>query len=39
MVPVEDQVPLAAKLRVLAARASAKMYMILADANEREFFM
>jgi hypothetical protein len=39
MVPVEDQVPLAAKLSVLAARASTTMYMILADAVERELFM
>jgi len=39
MVPVEDQVPLAAKLSVLAARASATTYMILADANERELFI
>jgi len=39
MVPVDDQVPPAAKLNVLAVRASATTYMILADANERELFM
>jgi hypothetical protein len=39
MVPVDDQVPLAARLSVLAARASATAYIILANANEREVFM
>jgi len=39
MVPVDDQVPLAAKLSVQAVRASATTYTILADANKIKLFM